>query len=309
MNSHGMMRLPTYAQRIRAGSVAANTVISVVHEASATLLIDANNGSGIVAGEHAMRRAIDKARDAGAGVVTVKRSNHCGMLAFFTLMAVHHDMIGMAGSNANAAVTPWGAAAPFMGTNPLSIGVPSGQELPVILDMATSTVARGKVVLAAKQGKPIPADWVITADGRPATDPADALAGYLLPLGGPKGSGIGLFLEFLCGVLTGSAVGPESAAFFTDIAQPQNVGHFFMAIDVNKFLPVEQFVTRVDAIIRQVHSLPRARGVEHIYLPGEPEFETERQRRREYIPLLPEVHQELAALADEIGTTRLRVLN
>jgi LDH2 family malate/lactate/ureidoglycolate dehydrogenase len=309
VNSHGIMRLPTYAQRIRAGSVAANTVMSVVREAPATLLLDANHGSGIVAGEHAMRRAIEKARDVGASVVAVRLSNHCGMLAFFTLMATEHDMIGMAGSNGNALVTPWGAAAPFMGANPLAIAVPSDRELPVVLDMATSMVARGKIVLAAKQGKPIPADWAITRDGHATTDPTEALSGYLLPFGGPKGSGIALLLEFLCGALTGSAVGPEGPAFFTDIAHPQNIGHFFIAIDVSKFLPLKEFQTRVDAISRQVHSLPRARGVDRIYLPGELEFETERQRRKEHIPLLPDVYKDLVVLADEIGTERMAVLN
>ncbi|MDR5694511.1 MAG: Ldh family oxidoreductase [Armatimonadota bacterium] len=305
VSSHGIMRLPTYVRRIRKGVMSAETVLTILRDESAVILLDANNGIGIVAGSQAMQLAIERAQKNGVGVAAVAHSNHCGMMAFFTLMAVQAGMIGIAFSNANAMVLPWGARAPFMGTNPLSIAVPAREEPPLVLDMATSAVARGKVVLMAKQGKSIPEGWVLTPDGRPATEPEEVLSGYLLPFGGAKGSGIALMVEILCGVLTGSSVGPEIAPFFTDFTRGQDLGHLFIALNVKAFVPFDQFTSRVDTIIRQVRSLPPAPGVERIYLPGEIEFLAERENWAKGIPLVPEVCEELRTLAEELNITPL----
>lgn len=301
VHSHGLMRLPVYVERMQRGGLNPRPSPHVVKETVAMAVVDADDGHGIPAGVQAMDLAISKARSAGVGVVAVRRSNHFGMAWYFVRRAVEQGMVGVACSNADAFVAPWGARQPYMGTNPLAVGIPAGEEPPIALDMATSAGAHGRIVLARDRGEPIPPDWALDADGRPTTDPAAALAGTLLPFGGPKGSAISLIIDLACGPLAGALTGPHIAPLFGDTARPQRLGHLFMALDVAAFTDPATFAREVDASIRAVRSLPPAHGFERVLLPGEREWEEEQRSRREGVAIAPGTLAALAALERELG--------
>jgi ureidoglycolate dehydrogenase (NAD+) len=196
-------------------------------------------------------------------------------------------MIGLAASNADSFVAPWGAGRRYLGTNPLAVGVPAGEEPPLALDMATSVVAHGKVFLAKERGEAIPLGWALDAEGRPTTDPTAALDGALLPFGEAKGSAISLIIDLLCGPLAGALTGPFIAPLFTGLDRPQGLGHAFAAVDIAAFAGVAEFKRQVDESIRAVRALPPALGIERVYLPGEPEWLREQEGRRTGIVLEP----------------------
>ncbi len=192
-------------------------------------------------------------------------------------------------------------ARPFLGTNPLCVAAPAGNEVPFLLDMATSVVSRGKIIVAAQRGEPIPLGWAVDKDGRPTTDPHAALAGAVLPLGGAKGYGIAMFIDILAGVLTGAGFGKYVHNMYENWQQPQNVGHLFIAIDIARFMPVEVFKARMDRYIRDLKSEPTAPGVDEILVPGELEARTARLRRQQGIELPDAVAKELADVGKRYG--------
>ena len=199
VSSHGVTRTRIYVDRIRRGLVDPKAAPEIIRERAATALLDAKNGIGQVVSQYAIEIAIKKAREVGVGFVGVAHSNHFGMAAYYTLQAVGEGMIGVAMTNAPATMAPWGARLPYMGTNPLSVAVPADKRLPIVLDMATSVVARGKIILAAQKGEKIPEGWAIDKEGRVTTDPKAALEGAVLPFGGPKGSAIAILIDVLSG--------------------------------------------------------------------------------------------------------------
>lgn len=296
VRSHGVVRLPIYVERVERGLIDPRGRISVLREAKAAAAWDAGNSHGIPAGVKAMEACIEKARLCGVGAVTVRRSNHFGMAWYFARQAVQQDMIGVATSNADAFVAPWGAGRRYLGTNPLAVGVPAGEEPPVALDMATSVVAHGRILLAKHRGEDIPSGWGLDKEGRPTTDPAAALEGALLPFGEAKGSGISLLIDLVCGPLAGALTGPSIAPLYTGLDRPQGLGHFFMAIDIGAFTDVAEFKRGVDESIRAVRALPPARGFDRVYLPGEPEWIREQEGRRSGIVLEPFAAQGLEDL-------------
>jgi len=297
VDSHGVSRLPIYLKRFAAGVVAKETRTTIEQEAAAFALLDGGNGSGPVVGIRAMQLAVDKARQAGVGVVGVKNSNHCGFLAYYTAMAAEQGLIGIAATSAPSNIAPWGGKVKYFGANPFCLAVPAGEERPVILDMSSSQVAKGKIMLAAKEGKPsIPAGWALDPEGRPTTDPKVALTGTLFPLGGPKGYGLALMVDVLCGMLTGAAFGPYLGDLYQEFSRNQNVGHFFMALRPDLFVSAPEFRSRMDQMIREVRSQPKADGVARIYMPGEIEDGVRAERTANGIPLTPEVYKELVAL-------------
>ena len=301
VDSHGMIRIPIYIKRLKTGLVNPNPRISILRETPAMAVMDGNNGFGQVIAARAMELAIAKASKVGTGFVGIRNSTHFGAAAFFSMMALKHDMIGIVLANSYSTVAPWGGRVPYFGTNPMSIAVPAGKELPVILDMATSMVAIGKILLAAQKGEPIPAGWAVDSDGEVTTDANKALKGSLLPFGGPKGSGIALIIDILAGVLTGAGFGPSVGDLYKNMDSPQNVGQMVGAIDIGHFSDLKEFKDRMDKIIQGLKSVPPAKGVSEVLQPGEIEIRTQKRREVEGIPLNPNMIKELCQLGEEYG--------
>ncbi|WP_221038380.1 Ldh family oxidoreductase [Gelria sp. Kuro-4] len=302
IDSHGISRLGIYCKRLKLGLVAHRTEVKVIRDAGIAALLSGGNGSGPVVGVRAMDLAIAKAKKFGLGIVGVRDSNHCGALAYYTSRAVTQNLIGFATTNAPSTMPPWGARVAYFGTNPLSYAIPTGDpERPIVFDIATSTVARGKIILAAKANKPIPEGWALDKDGYPTTDPKEALEGLVLPLGGAKGSGLALLVEILSGVMTGAAVGPQIGSLYDDFQKPQGVGHFFAAMQVGLLVSERDFYCRINELSKRLVALPPALGHEEVLLPGEPERRIKRERMDKGIPLTTEIMKELIAVGQSCG--------
>ncbi len=301
VDSHGVARMAIYIERLNKRLTNPKPRITILRETSAMALADGDNGSGQVVAKMAMELAMAKAKESGVSLVGIRNSTHFGATAFFSMMALDKDMIGITLANSYATVAPWGSRIPYFGTNPLSVAVPTGRELPIVLDMATSVAAWGKIILAAQKGESIPLGWAIDSDGDVTTDAARALQGALLPFGGPKGSGISLIIDVLAGLLTGANYGPYVGDLYKDLANPQNVGQMMGAIDIGRFRGINEFKNRMDAMIREIKSLPTAKGMSEVFLPGEIEIRNQRRREKEGIPLPPTTINDLQNLSSEYG--------
>jgi LDH2 family malate/lactate/ureidoglycolate dehydrogenase len=301
IHTHGVLRVGIYVDRLRAGSINPRAEFEFVRDSGAAVVADAQAGLGIAMAAHAMDLAIARAQAHGIAVVAVRNSNHCGMLAYYAMRALAHRCIGIAISNADSQVAPFGARAKFLGTNPLAVAVPAGLEAPIVLDMATSVVAHGKVKAAAERNEPIAPGWAVDATGSPTTDAMQALAGALLPFGGAKGSGISLLIDVLAGLLPGGRSGPEIVPLYDRLAEPQGVGHLFAAVRVDAFEAPEAFTQRVDETIRRVRNLPRAAGVDRIYLPGEHEHLNAIEYQARGIPLPTDAIGEMERAGGLVG--------
>lgn len=297
VHSHGVLRIGIYVDRLRAGSINPSAEFTILRDSRAVVVADAQAGLGIARAVEAMDLAIARARTHGIATVAVRNSNHCGMLAWHAMRALPAGAIGIAISNADSQVAPWGARAKFLGTNPLAVAVPAADELPIVLDMATSVVAHAKVKGAADRGETIPPDWAVDSAGHPTTDPAAALAGALLTFGGFKGSGISLLIDLLAGLLPGGRSGPEIVPLYQRLEEPQGVGHFFLALDVEAFEPLEVFTARVDETVRRIRALPPAAGATRALLPGELEYRRAEECQSRGIPLPSDAVAELARTA------------
>lgn len=308
VDSHGVMRVPPYIRRLLDGGANPNPQIRAVRRGPSFVRLDGDCGLGLVVSAYAMQEAIALASQTGVGVAAVFNSDHFGAGAYYAMMALRHDMIGLAMTNAAAVMSIWGGKTRFMGNNPIAVAIPSGTELPIVLDMAVSKVAGGKVRFAVKKGTKIPPDWITDKDGMPTDDPKDLEAGgTLLPLGF-KGYGLGVIVEVLCGILSGARILDEIPLWFANTTKSVGIGHFMMAINVEVFLPIQEFKNRVDQLVRKIHSAPRAPDAERIYLPGEIEHLSERKRRAEGIPLPEAVYQDLLRIGRELNvdTEKLR---
>jgi len=303
VDTHGVIRFNPhawYVKWLRDGAMTAKPNIRVVTENASTALLDADNGMGFVAGHRAMELAVKKAREAGVGIVTVRNSRHYGMSAYYSMLALPHDMIGIAMTNASRQVVPtFGREARF-GTNPISFAIPAQNERPFVLDMATTTAAAGKLELAIRLGKPVPTGWALNEKAESTTDPKVAQqARRLLPLGGSresgshKGYGLGILVEILCGVLTGTVTALN--------ANQEPRGHFFGAIDPAAFRPAVEFKSDMDRLIRELKSTPTMEGESRVYVAGEIEFETAEERSERGIPLHSSVLKGLRDVGTQLG--------
>nr|WP_246079127.1 Ldh family oxidoreductase [Paenibacillus piri] len=301
VESHGVVRTDIYMKRVEAGRMNPHAEPAVVSERDMVTLLDGSNNFGAVVGTRALDIAMARAKANGASIVGVRGSNHFGTGAYYALKAIEQDLILLVMSNASQTMPPTGGVRPFLGTNPLCVGVPAGQEQPFLLDMATSVVARGKIIVAAQKGEPIPSGWAIDKDGNPTNDAQAALNGSVLPLGGPKGYAISMFIDILSGVLTGAGYGKYVNNMYENWEEPQQVGHFFIAVDVSRFMPVEQFKRRMDDYIRLIKAEPKAQGVEEILIPGELEHRQTLLRKRQGIRLPLKVAMELDAIGQKYG--------
>lgn len=295
--SHGIGRIPVYTKRLRLGVVNRTPRFGIRH-LGATAHLDGDNAMGYLVAREAMTLAIEKGREHGIGMVLASNSNHFGMAASYLQQAVEANLCALVLTNAPPLVPVWGGRTPFLGTSPFAFGAPG--KTPFILDMATSTVAFGKIRRAARLGETIPADWALDADGRPTTDPQRAIDGVVLPMAGPKGAGLGLMMEIVAGVMSGSAFGGEVRNQNDDFTSPQNVGHTFITFRPDCALPFGEYVARADDLVARAKSSPRAEGVAKIYMPGEREHLAATEARSEGLLLSA---QDCAMLDDELALT------
>ena len=297
VHSHGVILLPTYVRRLQAGGINPRPKVQVVRQTVASALVDGDSGPGQVVANRAMEIAIEKAGQAGTGTVGVLNSNHFGAGARWPMMALAHNMVGLAVTTTGAMMAPWGGQEKFLGTNPWIVAIPAGHQWPIVLDMATTVVAGGKLVWAAKRGEAIPLGWALDEAGGATTDSVRGLAGRLPPTGGYKGYGLAVVVDILAGALTGAMMGFGMTQALADPAQPLNTGHLFLAINVAAFISPEQFAVRVDDYISHMKQTSREFCVSEILLPGERAFRTEQERRATGIPLPLAVMTELEEIA------------
>jgi LDH2 family malate/lactate/ureidoglycolate dehydrogenase len=300
VDSHGLVRLPVYAKRLQAGVVKARPEIAVDRRYGSVALVDGGNGLGPVVGARAMETAIELARTNGFGFVGVRNSNHFGAAAFYVEKAVREGFIGTAISNAPPNMAAHGGKERFLGTNPLAVGIPAGEEPPLVFDASSSIAARGKIINAAHKNLPIPEGWAIDTEGRPTTNAAAALAGAVLPFGGPKGSAISFIIDIMSGVLTGASFALHLNTL-ENFKAVQNLGHVFTACRTDLFLPAGEFARRMDEILRMLKAAEPAPGVERVLAPGELELAAEARNRKLGVSVPPEVLHQLDDLGRQVG--------
>jgi LDH2 family malate/lactate/ureidoglycolate dehydrogenase len=301
VDSHGVARVGIYVKRLKMGLVNPHPNVEVVRESAGTLLVDGDNGMGQVVGVRALDLGLEKTREGGGISVGVRRSNHYGAGAYYVQRAVVRNVIAFAYSNAPPTMAPWGGVDPYVGTNPYAFGVPAGEHPPIVLDMATSIVARGKIILAAQRGEPVPEGWAIDKRGNPTTDAQEALQGSVLPFGGPKGYALSLMIDIMAGALTGAGFGPAVNSLYDNFDEPQNVGAFFQLIDIGRFANPPTFKAKVDRMIEEIKSSRKAAGTEEIFLPGEIEYREAQRRRASGIPVGAETVAELREVGRSCG--------
>jgi LDH2 family malate/lactate/ureidoglycolate dehydrogenase len=298
--SHGISRLAIYAKRIREGRIEAKPDIRIDRFGS-VLKVDGGNGLGQVVSHRALDAAIPLAKETGIVGIFVRNSNHFGTAAFHCQMACQSGMALMAMTNSPSGIPPWGGKKAYFGTNPIAFGFPTKQEPPVIIDMSSSVVARGKIILANKLGKEIPLGWAIDEEGIETTDPAAALRGAVLPLGGAKGYALAMAVEILSGVLSEAAFGSHVNNLYKDQDPPANVGHSFIMFDIAKWMPLENYYSRMDQFLQEVKEAPLAKDVREILYPGERRYRTYLENREQGIMLSEEIQDELVQLGGEYG--------
>jgi L-2-hydroxycarboxylate dehydrogenase (NAD+) len=295
-DSHGVIRIPKWAAGLEAGAISPVAGIETVRESDASALLDADRTLGPVAGIKACEMAVAKAASVGIGIIVIRKASHIGMLGYYTEYLARQGIIGLCMTNTESGVAPFGTADKILGTNPLSIGVPA-RDHPMILDMSTSVVARGKIVVALESGKKIPLGWALDKEGDPTTDPKDALEGVMLPLGGMKGSGLAIMVDILTGALAGQAVGKDVRGTF-DMQHPGTKGDMFMAIRPSFFTDPERFLDTVDNLKNQIQHATKAKGVDQVLLPGEYEYLMRKKRMKEGITIHQELFLSLKQLAN-----------
>ena len=268
IESHGVSRLAIYARRIKEGRISAKPDIRVERTGS-VLRVDGGNALGQVASYHALLAAIPVAKETGIAGVAVRNSNHFGTAAYYCQMACREGIALIVMSNSPPGIAPWGGRSAYFGTNPIAFGFPTKRKPPVIVDMSSSVVARGRIILAAKQGLPIPEGWAIDEEGVATTDAEAALKGAVLPLGGAKGYALALAVEIMSGVLSGAAFGPHVNNLYKEGDPPANVGHSFVLLDIDHWMQVDKYYERMEQFLREIKGSPRAKGIEEIYYPGE----------------------------------------
>lgn len=300
IHSHGVLRVPEYAKKLTVDGVDPKGQPAIVREFGACAVVDGNNSMGQIGCHFAMEQAIAKAAEHGIGAVAVRGSNHCGAMAYFAMQAVAHDMIGWATTNALPTMAPLGGTDRIVGINPLGVAIPAANEAPIVFDAAFSGSSHGKIRIHEQKNLTLPEGWALDADGQPTTDPALAIDGLLMPIGGFKGVSLAMLMGMFSSMLSGAAYGTELGNM-EDGPRAGQDGQFLMAINVAAFEDVPKFKARVDAAIEQIHTSRRATGVERLYVAGEPEAERRLQYERDGIPLNAVTLGDIAGTAREFG--------
>ena len=313
IDSHGVARLHSYFDMLSEGRINPKPEIKVVRSTPSTATVDGDNGLGLVVGPQANRIAMDMAEKAGSGWVSVRNTNHFGIAGYYVLKALERDLIGWAMTNSTMLVAPLWGAERMLGTNPISIAFPGKEEPPIVVDMATSAAAYGKIEIARRRGEPIPEGWAIDSEGRPTSNPDDMVdGGALLPLGsdrdrgGHKGYGLAIMVDVLCGVLSGANWGPFAPPFALRQETPKRsvgkgIGHFFGAMRIDGFMDGDSFKRQIDDYIRVFRATKPAPGTNGPLIPGDPEREMEQVRSKKGVPLILPVLEELRDISRKTG--------
>lgn len=307
-DGHGVIRLAPYAKRILAGGINLNPDIKVIQERTAMALVDGDNGMGHLVMKKATELAIHKARTAGIAWVGSRLSNHAGPASLYARMALQHDMIGLyfAVGNANH-LPPWGGLDMLLSTNPIAAAIPTLNEAPVVLDMATTVAAYGKVKAKAQRGEMMPEGWMIDRQGKPLLDPTKSEEGFLLPIGGYKGYGLSLIVGILAGTLNGAAMGSQVIDFNKDFSTTTNTGQAIAIMDPSAFGDITEFKQNIDILVRELRSSERMPGVDRIWLPGEQSHEKRLSNEAQGILLAPSLMKQLNDLAAQLNIQPLNV--
>lgn len=310
IDSHGIARLSGYVRLHDAGRVNPDPSVRVIHETPSTAVVDGDSGLGLVVAPKAMRIAMDKAAQVGTGWVSVQHSNHYGIAGYHAMLALEEDMIGISMTNASALVAPTFSAERLLGTNPICVAIPAGNEPPFVADFATTTAANGKLEILQRKGGVAPLGWIQTREGQSSTDPHELKAGgALLPLGGDrehsshKGYALGAIVDIFSAVLSGANYGPWVPPFPAYVPMPENmpgkgIGHFFGAMRIDAFRPAEIFKQHMDQWIQRFRSARTVQGEAQVLIPGDPERVMELERRKGGIPLLKPVAEDLKFLGE-----------
>jgi L-2-hydroxycarboxylate dehydrogenase (NAD+) len=313
IDSHGIARLSGYLRLWEAKRINANPTIKIVHESPSTAVIDGDGGLGLVVAPKAMEVAIQKARNAGTGWVAVKNSNHFGIAGYHAMMALEHDMIGMAMTNASPLVAPTFSVERLLGTNPIAVAIPAGLQPPFVADFATTTAANGKLEILQRKNLDAPIGWIQTKNGQPSTNAHELKdGGALIPLGSDrehgshKGYCLGAWVDIFSAVLSGANYGPWVPPFVSFLSPPADpvgsgIGHFFGAMRVDAFRPAEEFKSHMDNWISRFRAAKTVEGQEAVLIPGDPEREMSEERIRNGIPLNEKVVEDLQTLATKFG--------
>ena len=268
-STHGISRLGIYLKRLQKGLIDPKAQLQVDRHKGSVLALDAANGIGQVQAVKALQMLIPLARLNGIAAATIRRSQHFGALSYYCNLATEQNCILLAMTNAEPAMSPEGGSDAFFGTNPIACAFPTGKDFNVKVDLATSKIARGKIIAASKKNAPIPADWAFDANGEPTTDPKAALVGTVATMAGHKGYALAMMIEMFSGVLSGAAIGSGVGSMYKDLDRAQNVGHFFTVMDIEAFMPRDQFVQRVNTTIDKVKQGRKRYGTDEILIPGE----------------------------------------
>ncbi|OPL08691.1 MAG: hypothetical protein AVO33_09755 [delta proteobacterium ML8_F1] len=298
--THGVHLLLGIAKRVDAGILKVPTKIELLHDEKGTATIDGGNGLGPVAAKKAIELGIKKAKIYGISMILIRNTNNIGSLGYYTDWASERDMIAIMACNAAPAMAPWGGAEPYVGTNPLSIGIPTDSEIRFNADMATSIVARGKIRKASREGTGIPDNWALDSKGIVTRDPDEALKGSLLPMGGPKGSALALAIDGIAGILAGSAYGQKLTSFH-ELEGPTGVGVSCILIDPSKFYDKEVYKTDFSKYLHKAKGLTKAQGFSKIMMPGEMEYDKLRMSLKNGIELSRQTVESLNKLMKRFG--------
>ena len=299
VSTHGVSRLNIYLKRIRLGLIDPKAELSIERRRPAVLAVNANHGLGQVQASKVLDELIPLAREHGVASATIRRSQHFGALSHYCNRAAAEGMILLATSNGEPAMSPAGGREPIFGTNPIAASFPTGKGWTAKIDLATSIVARGRIIAANKEGAPIPEDWAVDPDGEPTTDAEAALAGSVLTMAGHKGYALALMVEVLSSVLSGSAMAPDVGSMYKHMDRRQDVGHFFCLLDIDAFMDRAEFIQRIDDTIDRIKSSRKRPGVEEIFIPGERSAATARRSERRGVPIGPATLDELRTLCKE----------
>jgi len=301
VDSHGILRLPIYVERLMNGAVKNTPDIRTVGGRGGFEVMDGDAGMGFIVGHKAMARAIDLAKDHGIAAVNVFNSNHFGAAGLYIKQATDVGMIALSMTNVGPNLVVPGGAAPITGNNPMAFGAPTDLGFPLILDISMSSVAGGKLLLAREKGEKIPFGWATDREGKPTDDPTVGFAGYLLPLGGHKGFGLSLMIDILCGVLSGGAFQFDIKSMYDFPDQPSKTGHLMMVIDPEAFLGKDAFLERIGAFCATIKASPMWDDTARMLIPGELEHERMLARRSEGLPLPRSLLDDLTAIAAKLG--------
>ena len=299
-HSHGVLRVPEYVEKLTVKGVDPTAKPEVVGQGPSFLIVDGRNSMGQIGAALAMQKVIGKAAQTGIAAGAIRGSNHCGAMAYFARMALPHDMIGIATTNALPTMAPWGGAERLLGINPIAISVPAGKMTPIVYDAAFSGSSHGKIRIYEQKGMRLPEGWALDREGQPTTDPNVAINGLLAPIGGFKGAGLAMIMGILSSMLSGASYGTELGNI-EDGPTPGEDGHFVAAIHIASFENIERFKSRVDAAIQQLHDCQLAPGFDQVYAPGELEAIRRVEYREKGIPLNRVTLADVRETAERLG--------